>query len=152
MSRLKNATIAAVCALGASTAMITPASAIGAASAPYDCGAWGNPVTVAFTRSAPAPGFRNLDVSLPISIYSGVPLVPGGIAGTLNSPPGPPYPIAAANTNVAPPGIVNPVRLKGVSPATLTGPPSSIVIHYGVPDIVIVCVLLPSPAPIGWPI
>jgi len=48
MSRVKRVAVVAACAIGVSTVMITPASAV--VTVTYDCGAYGNPVTVVFER------------------------------------------------------------------------------------------------------
>jgi len=154
MSKLKNATIAAVFAFGASVAMVTPASAVGTATAYYNCTPYGNPVKVTFTRTTTPPA-KNLsvkaDLSFTVPAVTG-PIGVGGISAQLTGPPTPPYPITVTNPNVIPPGTYTSITLTGTAPATLTGPPATIPININPPNITVMCTLLSSPAPAGWSI
>jgi len=148
MSKIKNATIASVFALGITAAMITPAAAAGVAT--YNCGAlYGTSVKGTFTRTAPTtPPSKNLKVEATISFISPVAIGVGGIVGTLNGPPAPPYPLTVTNPNVIPAWVPqSKVTLTGPSPATLGGPPQSITIN--VAGVVVTCNRTATGA--GWP-
>jgi len=138
-TKLARAGIAAVCALGATIAGVTPAHAA-TATASYNCGTLGGSVKVTFTRTAPT-----LKVWMPVSFTSSTPLGVGAVVSVLGGLP--PYPITVTNSTVIPPGPVTMLTLTGSSPMSLYGPPTSIGISpLGG------CTLLGSPAPSGWPI
>jgi len=131
MSKTKNATIAAVFALGVSAAMITPASAVGTATATYNCNTpWATgPYPATFTRTAPTtPAGKNLTLVLSLPINYMYPSPVGDAVATLSGPTGTGYPLTLTNPNVIPATstpIVADFRVTGSSPATLTGPSSS---------------------------
>jgi len=141
-SGLKRGLGAAVCALGATLATITPAHAA-TASASYNCGTLGGSVRVTFTRTAPT-----LTVKMPVSFTLPTPIGVGAITAVLGGPS--PYPIAVTNPNLIPAGPVTMLTLTKPSPVPLPGPPTSIGIPL--PGGAITCTLLASPAPSGWPI
>jgi len=125
-TKLARAGIAAVCALGATIASITPAHA-GTATAAYDCAASGNPIKVTFTRTAPTmPPTKNLRITVAFTFFQPTPIPVGAIVGTLIGPPSPPYPLTLTNPTVIPAGFSTSLTLTGTSPATLTGPPTAI--------------------------
>jgi len=151
MSKLKSATIAAVCALGASAAMITPASAVGTANATYNCGIYGNPVTVQFTRTTQPPA-NNLTVKAFLTFFSPSPIPVGGVVATLKPPPGPPYPVVATNKTLVPAGLNSSITLTGPAPVALPGPPAIISIKITPPGITVTCTLIGPVPPGTWPI
>lgn len=149
MSRMKNATIAAVCALGASAAMVAPASAAGTGKATYNCGMYGNPVTFTFARTATTA----LTVTASISYFAPVPIPVNGIQMVLHAPPAPPYPISGVSNTVAvAPGPQSTITARKSTTPPLPGPPASITITIAPPGITISCALKATPPPSGWPI
>jgi len=138
MSKLARAAVAAACKLGATAAMITPASAAGTAT--YNCGAYGT-VSAVFTR--PAPATVALVVNLPL--ITPTPIPPGGIVATLNGPP--PYPITMTNPAPIPP---LPIRVTGFVPMPLPAPPSTITFTVTPPGFSFTCILVGVGA--GWPV
>jgi len=125
-TKLARAGLAAVCALGATIAGVTPASAATAGAA-YDCAASGNPIGVTFTRTAPTmPPTKNLRIIVAFTFSPAVPIPPGGIVGTLIGPPSPPYPLTLTNPNVIPSGPNTSLTLTGASPVALSGPPTAV--------------------------
>jgi len=128
MSKIKNVTIAAVCALGASAAMITPASAVGTATATYNCGSspW-TAVSATFTRNAPTtPATTNLALVVSLMTVQASPTPVGGAVATLSGTPA----LTLTNPNVVyyvgPTWTMVDFRMTGTSAATLTGPPASL--------------------------
>jgi len=147
-SKLARAGLAAVCALGATIATITPAHAA-SASASYNCGTFGNPIKVTFTRTAPTtPPSKNLKVAIPASFTAPAPILPGSVAAVLGGSP--PYPITVTNPTTIPAGPVTTFTLTGPSPSTLGGPPTTI--GTVLSGNAVTCTLLGTPAPSGWPI
>jgi len=148
MRNIKRAAVASACAIGASVAMISPASAA-TATASYNCGTYGNPVGVTFTRTGTA-----LSLTAGISFFSpGVPA--GGIVATLNYTGSPAVPSQGGITNptAVPFGPRSSITLTKASSAPLPRPPSSIVLVITpppLPTVTVTCTLLASPAPAGW--
>jgi len=153
-TKLRRATIAGVCALGATIATITPAHAT-TGLADYDCGAAGNPVAFRFDRTTSAG--KNLRVQAPIGFSTAVPMLPGALSAMLIGPPSPPYPLTVSNPNVLTPGAYFGINLIGVSPVTLTVPPTAIFISTtttppgAVTGLPVGCGLI-SWNPMTWPI
>jgi len=124
-SKVRRASIAAVCALGATIATISPAHATGLAA--YDCGTAGNPVGFRFDRTPPTtPPSKNLRVQAPIGFFTAVPIAVGALSAMLIGPPSPPYPLTMTNPNVLAAGSYFSINLTGVSPVGLTVPPTAI--------------------------
>jgi len=153
MSKLRNATIAAVCAVGATAVMITPASAAGTGKATYNCGIYGSSVAVDFIRTT--TGALTVKASLPFIVPPGGTIPINGITGTLQPPPSPPYPIVVKNATAMPPGIYSSITLNAASSPAMSGPPATIKIVVGpppTPPVTVTCTLKTSPVPTGWPI
>ena len=152
-SKLRRGIVAAVCALGATVATVTPAHAA-TANATYNCGVWGSSVLFTFIRTAPTPPTKNLTVKVILGGFAPVTYAPGQVIGTLKAPPSPPYPLVVTNPNAIPAGFYSLILLTGVSPATLTGPPASVTTTFNSPPqppVSFTCTLS-LPAPTGWPI
>lgn len=126
MSKIKNATIAAVCALGAFAATTTPASAVGTATGTYDCvNNQGSGISATFTRTAPTtPATKNLTLIVSIDYGITTPLGVGAVTATLSDPSSTP-PVILTNTNVVPATATRSridIKFSGPSPSTLNGP------------------------------
>jgi len=142
-TKLARAGIAAVCALGATVAGITPAHAA-TATASYDCGTAG---TIAFTFTRTAPPGKNLTVRVFVTFVVPAAIPVGGVVGTLIGPPSPPYPLTVTNPVVIPAGFITSLTLTGASPAALTGPPTAVM----VPAVPLGCGLIGTTSG-TWPI
>jgi len=124
MSKIMSASIAAACALGASVAMISPAAAVGTATATYNCGAYGSAVVGTFTRTAPTvPATKNLAVVATISFTSPAPILPNAASAVFAGAG-----LTLTNPNVIPAGPNTSIKLSGASPATLASAPTGITI------------------------
>jgi len=152
MSKIRNVTVAALCALGASVAMISPASAVGTANASYNCGdGWGT-ATASFTRTAPTtPATKNLVLVFTFNFQNISPTAVGGAVTTLSGP-ATPYPLTLTNPNVVPAtstwAPIN-IRTTGASATTLTGPPAAINLTLSNVGLDLTCTVVNAD---GWPI
>jgi hypothetical protein len=143
MSKIKNATIAAACAIGATAVMVTPASAAGTGKATYDCGIYGSTVGATFTRSA--TNLLTLTASLTYFVPTAIPV--GGITGTLTGNQS-----GLANPTAISAGIHTSIVLQKAGSVGIPSAPSSIVMTITPPGLTVTCTLKASPAPTGFPI
>ncbi|MYW04532.1 hypothetical protein [Streptomyces sp. SID3343] len=143
MSKIKSATIAAACAIGATAAMVTPASAAGTAKATYDCGIYGSSVGVTFTRSA--TNLLTLTASLTYFVPTAIPV--GGITGTLTGNQS-----GLANPTAISAGFHTSIVLQKAGSAGIPGAPGSVVMTITPPGLTVTCTLKASPPPTGFPI
>ncbi|MFF7245927.1 hypothetical protein ACFZBU_18695 [Embleya sp. NPDC008237] len=143
MSKIKSGVVAAVCAIGATAAMVTPASAAGTGKATYDCGVYGSSVGATFTRSA--SNLLTLTASLSYFVPTAIPA--GGITGTLTGNQS-----GLANPTAISAGFHSSIVLQKAGSVAIPSAPSSIVMTITPPGLTVTCNLKASPPPTGFPI
>ncbi|MFI6983494.1 hypothetical protein ACIBSV_33450 [Embleya sp. NPDC050154] len=143
MSKIRSAAIAGVCAIGATAAMVTPASAAGTGKATYDCGIYGSSVGATFNRSA--TNLLTLTASITYWVPTAIPA--GGITGTLTGNQS-----GLANPTAISAGVHTSIVLQKAASVGIPSAPSSIVMTITPPGLTVTCTLKASPAPTGFPI
>lgn len=141
MSKLKSATVAAACAIGASAMMITPAAAAGTATATYNCGVYGSSVATTFTRST--SNLLTLKATITYVVPTTIPV--GGLTVAAGGQ-------TLANAAAITPGVKTSITVTKAGSTPVTAAPTTIVITITPPGITVTCTLKASPAPAGFPI